>query len=230
MEYYDLGELVEGIFIKRLNRFAALVEMAGKAEEVHVANSGRMTELLPAGVRVWLKESKGVKRKTKHDLLLVEYEGRRVFLNAHLANDFLQQWLESKCLAELKMYDEWKREYKWENSRFDFLLAKGEEKLLLEVKSVNYLLGDYAVFPDAPTQRGSRHLLELKEWQSRGLGKSAVCFIVMGHDAKKFRTNAVTDPQFAQNLAQVYKDGVAVLVYKCYIKENKVYFDGEIAF
>ena len=73
-------------------------------------------------------------------------------------------------------------------------------------------------------------MLELKEWQSRGLGKSAVCFIVMGQDAKKFRTNAVTDPQFAQNLAQVYKDGVAVLVYKCYIKENKVYFDGEIAF
>ena len=78
MEYYDLGELVEGIFIKRLNRFAALVEMAGKAEEVHVANSGRMTELLPAGVRVWLKEGKGIKRKTKYDLLLVEYEGRRV--------------------------------------------------------------------------------------------------------------------------------------------------------
>lgn len=230
MEYYDLGELKAGIFLKRLNRFAALVQIEGKEEEVHVANSGRMRELLPTGAQVWLKEGKGEKRKTKYDLLLVEHKGRLVCLNAHLANDFFEYWLKNKCLKRLKAYKEIKREYKWENSRFDFLLGNGENQLLLEVKSVNLLQDDWAVFPDAPTERGSRHLLELAKWQRENLGKSAVCFVIMGHDAKKFRTNDLTDPKFAQNLAQVKKEGVAVLVYKCYIKENRVYFDGEIAF
>lgn len=230
MEYYDLGELVEGIFIKRLNRFAALVQMGDEVEEVHVANSGRMSELLPSGVRVWLKEGNGGKRKTKYDLLLVEHEGRKVCLNAHLANDFLEHWLKINCVERLANYNSWKREYKWENSRFDFLLENGEDKLLLEVKSVNYLVGEYAVFPDAPTERGRKHLLELERWQNSDLGKSAVCFVIMGHDAKKFRTNDLTDPKFAEMLERVKQNGVDVLVCKCYIEENRVYFDGDILY
>ena len=101
-------------------------------------------------------------------------------------------------------------------------------KLLLEVKSVNYLLGDKAIFPDAPTERGRRHLEELAAWQREGLGKSAVVFVVMGHDAQGFRTNEATDPLFAQTLRAVQEEGVEVLVYKSRIIGNKVYFDGKI--
>lgn len=89
MDYYDLGETTEAKFIKRLNRFAATVELNGNLTEVHIANTGRMGELLYNGARVWLKKADNLKRKLAYDLLLSEYAGRKICLNAHLANDFL---------------------------------------------------------------------------------------------------------------------------------------------
>lgn len=230
MEYYDLGSLVPARFIKRLNRFAALVELDGQMLEVHVANSGRMGELLLEGVPVWLKKADNPNRKTAYDLLLCEYRGQKVCLNAHLANDFLAHWLANGCLTELAAYPAWQREYKWQNSRFDFFLHNEREKMLLEVKSVNYLVGKTAVFPDAPTARGSRHLEELAAWQRNGQGPSAVCFVVMGQEAEFFQTNEQTDPLFAATLAKVRQEGVQVLVYKSRIEDNKVFFGGRVAY
>lgn len=229
MDYYDLGETTEAKFIKRLNRFAATVELNGNLTEVHVANTGRMGELLYNGARVWLKKTDNLKRKLAYDLLLSEYAGRKICLNAHLANDFLARWLDMGYLDEFREYLHYRREYCFRESRFDFLLEnENAQKLLLEVKSVNYLLGDKAIFPDAPTERGRRHLEELAAWQREGLGKSAVVFVVMGHDAQGFRTNEATDPLFAQTLRAVKEEGVEVLVYKSRIIGNKVYFDGKI--
>lgn len=229
MDYYDLGEIIEARFVKRLNRFAAAVELNGDLTEVHVANTGRMSELLYTDAQVWLKKAANPKRKLAYDLLLSEYAGRKICLNAHLANDFLAHWLDMRYLDEFREYPHYRREYRFRESRFDFLLeSESEQKLLLEVKSVNYLLGDKAIFPDAPTERGRRHLAELAAWQSEGRGKSAVVFVVMGHDAKHFRTNEATDPLFAQTLRAVQNEGVEVLVYKSRIIGNKVYFDGKI--
>lgn len=230
MIYYDLGELAEAVFIKRLNRFAALVELNYSPIEVHVANTGRMRELLYPGAHVWLKKATNPKRKLAYDLLLGEYAGRKICLNAQLANDFVDLWLQNGLLRELGAYNSWRREYRYGASRFDFLLEdrKKDEKMLLEVKSVNYRVGDAAVFPDAPTERGAKHLEELLSWQKQGLGQSAICFVVMGHDVKYLHTNETTDPLFDEALRQAQEAGVRVLVYKSFIKENRVYFEDEI--
>lgn len=227
--YYDLGELVEASFVKRLNRFAALVELNGEIIETHVANTGRMGELLYPNARIWLKKAANPKRKLAYDLLLSEYEGRKICLNAQLANDFLAHWLDSGCLDKLKEYPNYRREYRFHESRFDFLLENAEgQRLLLEVKSVNYLINRAAVFPDAPTERGRRHLEELVRWKNDGLGQSAICFVVMGHEAEYLRINTETDPLFAVSLNAALDLGVQVLVYKSRIEDNKVYFDAEI--
>ena len=227
--YYDLGELVEGSFVKRLNRFAALVELEGEIIEAHVANTGRMGELLYSGVPIWLKKAANPNRKLAYDLLLSEYEGRKICLNAQLANDFFAHWLSCGYLDKLKNYPNYRREYRFHESRFDFLLENAQgQKLLLEVKSVNYLIGKAAVFPDAPTERGRRHLEKLVKWQNEGLGQSAVCFVVMGHEAEYLRMNIETDPLFAASLNKALDNGVQVLVYKSRIEDNKVYFDAEI--
>lgn len=230
MQYYDLGELTEAVFIERKNRFAAVVELDGVPLEVHIANTGRMQELLYPQAKVYLKRANNPARKTAYDLLLSEYEGHLICLNAHLANDFLAHWLEQGYLAELAAYQEYRREYRYKESRFDFLLANEGEKLLLEVKSVNYLVDHTALFPDAPTARGSRHLQELIDWQEEGCGKSMICFVIMGHDADDFAINEVNDPIFADNLRQAQAKGIEVMVYKSRIEKNQVYFAGKLKY
>lgn len=208
--------LVEGVFIQRLNRFVALVEIGGIQERVHVPNSGRMKELLVMGSQVWLAPAAGKKRLTAYTLLLVKYDNLLVSVDSHLANQLLFTWLTEGLLPELAGYQSFKREVNYGASRLDFFLACEREGCFVEVKSVTLVEEGEACFPDAPTERGSRHLAELTRAASEGL-RAVVVFVVQREDAESFRPNDQMDPRFGQALRQAVKAGVEAYAYTCWV-------------
>mgnify|MGYP001066557319 CR=1 FL=1 len=156
-------QAVTARFLRRVNRFIADIELSdGQIVQAHLANTGRMQELLRPGVAALVRPAKNPARKTAWDLLAVDYAGSWVCLAAAWANDFMREWLSKGRIAGF--YD-WKQ-IEWEkkigNSRFDFAVTlQSGERWLLEVKSVNYVIDGHALFPDAPTTRGRRHVEEL---------------------------------------------------------------------
>lgn len=223
----SFGSLEPAIFVKRDNRFRVEIEIEGVRYKAHVANSGRMAELLVAGAAAWVRRSHDAQRKTPYDLVLIEHEGELICLNAHLANDILAFWLKEHLLTEFEAATAFRREKVHGDSRFDFELSFGEAICLLEVKSVNLVVDGEARFPDAPTVRGTKHVRELTDYQLAG-GQSAIVFIVMRQDAECFAPNAATDPDFAQALAEAAAAGVLIRVYRCGIDTEGVSFAGRI--
>ena len=159
--------------------------------------------------------------------MLVQQGERYICLHAHLANEIVAFWLEHDILPEFADCTQIAREQKLGTSRMDFSLYRGDVRCYAEVKSVNLLVDDTARFPDAPTARGSRHLQELIACKAQGLD-AAVIFLVMGNDAKQFAPNTVTDPAFADSLAQALQHGVEVYVYTCEIDLQGVRYTGRI--
>lgn len=227
LQKYPLGELLEATFIQRDNRFRAEVELNGQRVKVHVPNSGRMKELLVPGVSVWIQPAAGENRKTAYTLLLVKQGERFVCLNAHLANDIAGMWLEQNILPGFTGVQMVEREKTYGKSRFDFRLQRNGRVCYAEVKSVNLLEGDTARFPDAPTERGSKHLQELTACKQNGFD-AAVIFLVMGNEARVFDVNRETDPAFEQNLKLAVQAGVEVYVYTCGIDLQGVEYTGRI--
>ncbi len=221
------GSLEPAIFIQRDNRFRAEIEIEGQRFKAHVANSGRMAELLVPQAQAWVLKSDKPERKTPYDLVLIEHAGEKICLNAHLANDILAFWLKERILPEFAQLTAFRREKVWGDSRFDFELQFGEERCLLEVKSVNLVVDGQARFPDAPTTRGTRHVQELTRHQQSG-GHSAVVFIIMRQDAYCFAPNEATDPDFARALREAAAAGVWIKVYRCHLDEEGVEFAGRI--
>jgi len=228
---YALGTLYEAVFIRRENRFRAEVELDGQIVKVHVPNSGRMQELLFPGAKVWVqpaaKSKKGTARKTAYTLMLTRQGTHYVCLHSHLANEIIAFWLEHHMLSEFAGYTKLEREKKIGTSRMDFRLERENRCCYVEVKSVNLLDGDIARFPDAPTDRGSRHLQELIHCKAQGMD-AAVIFLVMGNNAEVFAPNVETDPAFAEQLTLAQKNGVDIYVYKCEIDLKGVRFAGRI--
>ncbi len=223
----SFGSLEPAIFVKRDNRFRAEIEIEGKRYKAHVANSGRMAELLVTGAAAWVRKSSDPARKTPYDLVLIEHAGESICLNAHFANDILAFWLQERLLEDFAAVTSFRREKVHGDSRFDFELHFGEETCLLEVKSVNLVVDGEARFPDAPTVRGTKHVRELTRYQQEG-GQSAIVFIVMRQDAERFAPNSATDPEFAQALEEAAAAGVFIRVYRCGIDTEGVSFAGRI--
>lgn len=157
------GKIVEGKFIDRPNRFIAHVEIAGKAETVHVKNTGRCRELLLPGAAVRLEQSDNPARKTLYDLVAV-YKDRIGWINidSQASNKVVKEWLEAQD------YDVVRPEYTYGNSRIDFYLEKGEHKIIMEVKGCTLEINGIGYFPDAPTERGVKHLRELAAARQEG--------------------------------------------------------------
>ena len=224
---YPLGELLEAVFIQRDNRFRAEVELNGERVKVHVPNSGRMKELLVPGAAVWVQPAFGENRKTAYTLLLVKQGERFVCLNAHLANDIIAHWMMQDILPGFEGVCNVKREKTYGRSRFDFCFERNGKVCYAEVKSVNLLEGITARFPDAPTERGSKHLYELIQCKKDGLD-AAVIFLVMGNEAREFDVNRETDPAFDEALKQAIAAGVEVYSYICSIDLHGVIYTGQI--
>lgn len=207
-------DYVKGIFKARPNRFIAEVEVDGELEIAHVPNTGRCRELLVDDAVVWLKPSDNPKRKTKFSLHFVENRGALVSLYSQQANSIVYDAILDGKIKELSGYEIHQREKTIDNSRIDIYLANENEECYVEVKGVTLVVGSEARFPDAPTERGAKHLNELIKLKKQGI-RCCVFFLIQHPIGKFFRPNWENDPKFSQTLNDAYKAGVEILVYRC---------------
>jgi sugar fermentation stimulation protein A len=212
------GPLIPARFRARPNRFLTVVDLNGQAVEAHLPDPGRLRELLVPGCQVWVRPARGGSRRTEFTLALVEAEsGELVSVVTTLPNDLVAEALRDKRIAELADWTVAGREYSWGHSRFDFVLASGDERrMLVEVKSVTLVEGRCALFPDAVTTRGARHVRELAA--SRAIGQeAAVIFVVQRRDADEVAAARAIDPAFADALMEARSAGVRLLGYRCVV-------------
>ena len=207
----------EGRFIARLNRFVAEVELAGRAELCHVKNTGRLKELLLPGAVVLLQASGKSGRKTAYDLISV-YKGRRlVNIDSQAANKVAAEYL-SRIFPEIV---ELRAEAKYRNSRFDYYVETAVDRIFVEVKGVTLEEAGVAKFPDAPTERGVRHLLQLGQSLEEGY-KAAVLFVIQMKGVKYFTPNYRTHRAFGETLREVKEKGVSVWAIDCIVTEGEL--------
>lgn len=207
--------LHEGRFVERPNRFLTVVELEGRRVEAHLPDPGRLKELLLPGARVWVRPADSPNRKTAFTLTLVEAPtGELVSLVTTLPNRLVEEALRAGSLAELRGWAIERAEYTWGDSRFDFLLVRDGRRLLLEVKSVTLVEEGRALFPDAVTARGARHVRELIAARQEGW-ETAVLFVVQRRDAESVTAARSIDPGFADALAAAREAGVRLLAYRC---------------
>ncbi len=209
-------EIVEGVFIDRPNRFIAHVDVNDTVETVHVKNTGRCRELLVPGAAVRLEVSDNPKRKTKYDLVMVHKQGLGwVNMDSQAPNKVVAEWLATGD------YDLVKSEYTYGKSRIDFYMEKNGEKYLLEVKGCTLEVDGIGYFPDAPTERGVKHLHELEQAQQAGY-RCAVAFVVQMEGVTEVRPNISTQPEFGTALAEAKAAGVRVLFLLCRIGRDSL--------
>lgn len=207
-------------FIKRPNRFQAYVELDGEELMVHVPNTGRNREILVPGYTVILREENNPQRKTKYDLI-AGYKGERLInIDSQIPNKVVDEALKNGKIDKLKKYNNITREKTFGNSRFDFKLSddKGSE-YYLEIKGVTYEDNGKTAFPDAPTERGRKHLLELVEVLESGRG-AGVLFLIQMENVDYFTPHDEMDKLFGEALRYAYHSGVDVFAYDCSLGEN----------
>ena len=215
MEYQ---RMVPGIFWERPNRFVAHVEIDGKMEICHVKNTGRCRELLPVGAQVWCQQFDNPNRKTKYDLITVKKGDRLINMDSQAPNAAAKEWLLAGGLGEIS---ELKGEYTHGDSRFDFSFMKDGRRCFLEVKGVTLETDGVCAFPDAPTQRGAKHLRGLTRLVQEGYG-AYVLFVIQMADVKYLHPNDATDPAFGKALREAADAGVQVLAVDCAVTENGI--------
>ena len=220
-------KLVEARFIRRLNRFAALVEMDGSESVIHVANSGRMRELLVESRRVLLKPAAGDHRKTGFDLALVDLGNTLSSADARLPNVLVYEALKKGDLPQFAGYTDFFREVTYGESRLDIALEGPEGTCYIETKSVTLVVESTGLFPDAPTIRGVKHLRSLSKAAGEG-HRAAAVFVVQRDDAQVLAPNDLGDPQFGVALRQAAKEGVEVYAYGCCVTEDEIALAGRL--
>ncbi len=214
MEYQTIRR---GVFRSRPNRFIALVELDGQIEVCHVKNTGRCKELLTDGAPVYLERSGNPARKTKYSLVAVEKNGLLINMDSQAPNAAVAEWLpRSGLFQQITLL---KREAVYGSSRFDFYVEADGRSSFLEVKGVTLEEDGVVLFPDAPTQRGRKHLLELCGCAAQGLG-AYVVFVAQMEQARYFTPNRARDPAFAAALEQARDAGVEILAVCCHVTAN----------
>ena len=215
------NNLIEGKFITRLNRFAAMVEVQGQEVMVHLANSGRLGELLVPGYRMILKPAPGEHRKTHYDLALVDLGTTLCSADARLPSTLFAEALDERRVAEFQDYTSVRREVTYKESRLDLLLEGGREPCFIETKSVTLVEDGLALFPDAPTLRGVKHLHSLVDAKKNGY-RASVVFVIQRDDAGAFSPYDIADPEFGQTLRSSMAAGVEAFAYCCRVTEKEV--------
>ena len=212
--------MVKGRFLARPNRFIAHVEIDGEVQVCHVKNTGRCRELLPSGAKVWCQEFDSPTRKTKYDLITVEKGSRLINMDSQAPNAATKEWLSSGGLGEIENL---RSEVFHGDSRFDFAFTKDGKQCYLEVKGVTLETNGVCAFPDAPTERGVKHLKGLTQAVKDGYG-GYVLFVIQMSDVKYLQPNDATDPQFADALRQAANAGVTVLAMDCAVTVDTMTF------
>ena len=205
------ANMVPGIFLRRPNRFIAHVEIDGREEVCHVKNTGRCRELLPPGAEVWCQESDNPARKTKYDLITVKKGDRLSNMDSQAPNTAAREWLLAGGLGEIS---ELRPETVHGDSRFDFSFMKDGKRCFLEVKGVTLENDGVCAFPDAPTERGTKHLRGLIRAAEEGFG-AYVLFVVQMENVRYLHPNDATDPAFGKTLREAAEAGVKILAMDC---------------
>lgn len=221
MEY---GHIEKGIFLARPNRFIAHVELGGQTAVCHVKNTGRCRELLVPGRTVYLERSENPARKTKYDLVAVDRDGLLVNMDSQAPNRVFGEWAAGNFLPGIT---EVKPEQRFGDSRFDFCITAGGQIHFVEVKGVTLFRDAGAFFPDAPTQRGVKHLRELVRVRESGCG-AAVCFIVQAAGIAFLSPNDETHPAFGEALRSAAAAGVGIFAYDCRVWETGLAIRGPV--
>ena len=221
--------IVKAKFIERPNRFIAIVELDGRKETVHVKNTGRCKELLPAGATVYLSKSDNPSRKTVFDLVAVEKETDQgallINMDSQIPNDVAEEWLKKGKLFTKKAII--KREVKCGNSRFDFYIEDGDRKAFLEVKGCTLEDHGHAKFPDAPTERGVKHIEELIGCVKDGY-EAYILFVIQMKGVKDFGPNDDTHKAFGDTLRKAAAAGVRILAYDCIVSPDSLDIDKKV--
>lgn len=207
-------KIVKGIFVDRPNRFIAHVELEGRLETVHVKNTGRCKEILIPGVEVILAEGDNPNRKTRYDLVAAYKKGFGLInIDSQAPNQVVKEWLSKQD------YDFVKPEYQYGKSRIDFYMEKGTTRFLMEVKGCTLEREGIGYFPDAPTERGVKHLQELAAAVEEGY-RCILAFVIQMEGIREVRPNIETHAAFGEALENAKQRGVEVLFLRCRVGED----------
>ena len=216
--------MTPGTFLSRPNRFIAHVEIDGQMEVVHVKNTGRCRELLPPGAQVWCQKSDNPNRKTKYDLITVRKGERLINMDSQAPNQAAREWLSAGGLGEIS---DLHAETVHGDSRFDFSFVKDGKTCFLEVKGVTLEHDGVCAFPDAPTERGAKHLRGLTQAARNSFG-AYVLFVIQMADVKYLHPNDITDPHFGTALREAAENGVQVLAMDCQVTVDEIRIRKEV--
>ena len=216
MQYANIRPAV---FLSRPNRFIAKVDIDGREETVHVKNTGRCRELLAPGRTVWLEEGANPDRKTRYDLIAADKDGLLVNMDAQAPNKVFAEWAQAgHFVPGLTLL---RPETRWGKSRFDFYWEAGDRKGFVEVKGCTLEENGFCRFPDAPTERGVKHLHELAACMADGY-EAAVCFVIQMEGMTFFSPNDATHPAFGDALRAAHAAGVRVLALGCHVEPDRL--------
>ena len=218
------SNIVPGIFRARPNRFIAQVEIGGKLETVHVKNTGRCRELLPPGAQVWCQRADNPNRKTQFDLITVQKGTRLINMDSQAPNLAAGEWLRAGGLGQIA---DLRPETVHGDSRFDFSFTQNGKPCFLEVKGVTLEQDGICAFPDAPTERGAKHLKGLTEAVREGCG-AYVLFVIQMGNVQYLHPNDATDPNFGKALREAAAAGVRVMAVDCEITVDSMTVGKEI--
>lgn len=214
---YD--NIKKGKFILRPNRFIAHIEIDGKVEICHVKNTGRCKELLIPNTRVFVQENNNPKRKTKFSLISVIKEEKLINIDSQVPNKIVHEWIsDGNLIKDITLI---KPESKYKSSRFDFYIETEKRKAFIEVKGVTLENQGVVKFPDAPTERGVKHVKELCECVKEGYD-AYIIFVVQMKNVLHFEPNVETHKEFADALKEAKKQGVNILAVDCEVKEDSI--------
>lgn len=217
------NNIFKGIFLERPNRFIAICEINGKDEICHVKNTGRCRELLVKGAIVYLEKSSNPNRKTQYDLISVQKNDKLINMDSQIPNYVVAESL-NKIFNDITFI---KQEYKYGNSRFDIYLETKTDKIFVEVKGVTLEDNGIVRFPDAPTERGVKHLKELQKAIKDGY-RACVVFLVQMQDVKYFEPNYETHSAFASELKKAHQNGVEIFVYDSVVTPNEIKINNKV--
>lgn len=219
----EFSQPCQGVFLRRENRFIALCEIDGRTERVHVKNTGRLRELLLPGAAVVLSHSDAPDRKTAYDLRCVQAADGWVCIDSQIPNQ-----LAKDCLPGLLPGLRWLQpEQRYGASRFDFAFETDAGRGFVEVKGVTLLRNSVALFPDAPTERGARHLRELARARQEGY-EAMVLFLIQRKGARVLQPNRETHPDFANALAEAAEADVRLCAMDCRVTERETVCDAQV--
>ena len=225
------NELIPGVLIKRYKRFFVDIKVNNEVITAHCPNTGSMMGLLKTGNKVWCSKSDGIKRKLKYTLQIIEVEGKKIGINTHLTNKIFHEALKDGKILNLKTDDKIIKEKKFnKNTRFDFFIESKNKSSFIEVKNVTLSRErNLAEFPDAVTERGSKHIKELLKARKKGFN-IYLAFVIQRDDCIKFKIAEDIDPNYKKLLTVGLKNNLKIICYDCKFSSKGIVINNKLNF